>query len=711
MVDMKKNRVWLQMEYKRAAVMLPLILKRAILLMVVCLIAASMIVMGVTALQGHCGEETRLKVGYTAEENQITALAVAYIQSMESFKSLCSLEAVSEEEGRQLLQDGELSALIVLPLDVINEILSGSNAPAILYLPEKGGSAVGDILFEELAAAGIGMLGTAQAEIYAADAILRELSAEYGSELFQDGLLQSMYDDINRFNLEAAASREKLFQKKTLSLTENDTYVVYYGSALFTIYVMFAGLFFGKFCKRSSLQQTMADRRVGVHYTAQLAARCLAGCALMAVVVVLPFLVLPLLELILELIPESISQTGSVLTITVTWQGISSLCLIICLMTVYFMMIYQIVEKRESALVVMGILAVVQAYLSGCLIPSVLLPKAVASVGKFLPAAMVKKGFTILFTGDTQAFSYVAAGICVWGLCLFLCTVLSMYVGEWNKSAADTKTVAKIRVPSLVMVLFRRLLHRKSMWISLGMIVVLSAVIMKVEQSSQTQIRVAVCDQSGDYADLLKAYDGLVLFEQYESDEAVQSAVLKGDVECGYVLPETLAENMMRMRADREILVYQDADAVAVPVVNEILFERIFRQVSLCWFEDYIAQNSAIKELGIADDRLRKIAEDCFDQQLLAGTTFHFEIRRLDDRAAGSDERDTDDGKRTVYPVYAVAVIAVFLCALQGILQVITDVREQNFYKRNRLAVSALTLLLPLLMGVLCAFLIITAAI
>lgn len=706
MMDMKKNKIWLQTEYKRAAVMLPSILKRAVALAAVCLLAAGVTFFCAGALIDHGDREPKLKVGYTAEENQITALAVAYVQSMESIKSLCSLEAVTEQEGRRLLKDGELSALIVLPGDVINEILSGSNTPATLYLPENrdgassgGLGAVGGILFEELASAGIGMLGTAQAEIYASGAILRELSAEYGQEAFEDGFLQSMYDEINRFNLQAAAGREKLFRKKTLSLTENDTYVIYYGSALFTIYVMLAGLFLGKFCKRSGLQQTMADRRVGVGYAAQLAARCLAGCALMFAVVLLPFLAVFLLGLV--------PPVGSVLTVRATWQGFVSLFFIIGFMTVYFMMIYQIAERRESALVVTGILAVLQAYLSGCLVPSVLLPKAVAAVGRLLPAAMVKKGFTILFTGDVQSFSYVAAGLCAWGVCLFWGTVLSMRIGGKNQTAGNMEVIAsKVRVPSLAMVLLRRLLHRKSVWISLGVIVVLSAVIMEVEQSSQTQIKAAVCDESGDYVELLETYDGLVAFEWYESDEAVQDAVLRGDVECGYVLPRTLAEDMTAMRADGEILVYQDADAVAVPVVNEILFERIFRQVSLEWFEKYISQNSVINELGAGGERLQEIAEECFNRELLAGTTFRFEIRRIDNAVTRNGSSDVDEEKRIVYPVYVVAVVAVLLCALQGILQVVTDVREQHFYKRNRLAVSALTLILPLMLGVMCALLI-----
>ena len=57
-----------------------------------------------------------------------------------------------------------------------------------------------------------------------------------------------------------------------------------------------------------------------------------------------------------------------------------------------------------------------------------------------------------------------------------------------------------------------------------------------------------------------------------------------------------------------------------------------------------------------------------------------------------------------------VAVIAVALCALQGIMQVVVDVREQNFYKRNRWQVSVLTLLLPLMLGGLCALMIIMTA-
>ena len=118
------------------------------------------------------------------------------------------------------------------------------------------------------------------------------------------------------------------------------------------------------------------------------------------------------------------------LTIHLTLSGIVGLFLMILFLTVYFMMIYQLVEKRESALVVIGVLAMLQAYLSGCLIPSVLLPHAIATIGKLLPASMVKKGFTMVLTGDAQELQYVVTGLLLWGLLLFLIAVWSMQCDE-----------------------------------------------------------------------------------------------------------------------------------------------------------------------------------------------------------------------------------------------------------------------------------------
>ena len=112
------------------------------------------------------------------------------------------------------------------------------------------------------------------------------------------------------------------------------------------------------------------------------------------------------------------------------------------------------------------------------------------------------------------------------------------------------------------------------------MVAVSSVSIVFAEKESSTQIKTAVYDMSGMYESLLEDYEGIVDFELYQSEEQVKKAVLNGDVECGYILPEDLTEGIVSQRANQLVNVYQDADAVAVPIVNEILFERIFYQAS-----------------------------------------------------------------------------------------------------------------------------------
>lgn len=670
--------------------MLPLILKRAMILVAVCAAALGMIAFCAGMWGAAEGEDTKLRIGYVAEDNKLTQFAVSYVQNMESVKSLCNLEPVTQEEGRRLVESGDLAALIVLPEDVINEILSGSNTPAKLYVHQDsntmggGLSAVGSMLFEELALAGIGMLDMAQAQIYAVSDVLNALQIPYDSDI-----LQAMYDDINQFNLSVATNREMLFRTKSVSVTGNDTYVVYYVSAALTIYAMLAGLFFGSFCKRSYMQQAMAEKRIGVSLAKQLADRCLAGTMLMFMTLALPFAAF--------LIPG----VNSLLSVQITPGGIISLFLITIFMTVYNMLIYQMVEKRESALVMIGLMAVLQSYLSGCLIPSALLPKVASAVGAVLPAAYLKAGFTILLTGDARKLSQIVTGLLLWGIVLFAMTLLLMRLGDRSGGYShDRKVHGKRHVPSVCTVMLKRTLHKKSIWICMAVVAALSIIMVEAEKDSETEITAAVYDETGEYAALLESYEGLVDFAVMESDEQVIQAVLRGEAECGYVLPTGLTENIMTYRANRSVTVYQDADTVIVPIVNEVIFEQIFDHVSLRWFEDYLTQNSFLQEKGVSHDRIAALMDDSMDRQLTSGVTFGFEIEHVGNGAIVSQEQ-----QQASYPVAGVMIIAVILCGLQGTVQVIADIRDRRFYKRNRVAMSAVTILLPVLLGIFAGIL------
>lgn len=697
----RKATIWLYTEYKRAAAMLPKILKRAAIFVVICM--TIVVVAGFAMTVFSTGKEEydarKVHIGYVAEESMLTDFAISYVENMESVKSLCVFDAVEEDIGKQLVEEGKLAALVVLPMDIVNEILSGSNAPAILYLPEnaaggKGGIyAVGSMLFEEFANAAVDMLETAQAEIYASSSLLNAFAQDVAiqEDAAQNGAyLQAMYDDINQFNLGVVTARENLFYEKRLSVTENDTYVVYYASAIFTIYMLLSGLFFGAFCKRSRLEQEIAAKRLGISYAAQLGFRWLVGILLMVVVALLPFFVF------------FIPNVKAILTVEWSVIGIAMLFLIVLFMTAYFMLIYQLVEKHQSALTAIGLLALLQAYLSGCLIPSVLLPQFVAKIGGILPAAFIKAGVTVLLAGSTRGVFKTALGLLLWGIFCLVLAWIAMHKKERDKNSVLLLGArGKRHIPSVFMVMLRRLFHKKSIWICMIFVVVLSAAIVSTEKKAGAQITAAVYDEEGIYRALLTKQEGIVNFVCYDREEDVRKAVLKGEAECGYVLPENLKEQMIARKANQLITVYQDEDAVAVPVVNEILFGRIFRHVSLEWYRGYIMNQDIFHGLGVDQSELSAAVDRAFSQQIEENTTFHFEIIHI----GASGIADTKKQEARTYPIFMVVIVTVILCAGQGVLQVIADIREQRFYKRNRFIMSVLTIALPVVLGLLTGFL------
>ena len=675
------NRKWLQTEWKRAVVILPAILKRAVLLVLVLGLAAGAAAFCVTVGK-QVQDEGLLRVGYVAKENALTDMAVAYVQEMESIKALCSIERVSEEDGLALLQEGELAALVMLPANVVEEILSGKNTPVTVYMAADNAFNRGDLgnlkrlLFQELANSAVGMLETAQAEIYAVQYVIGDLFAADGA------FVQKLYDDINRFNIGAAAGREKLFRTKTVSVTENDTYVINYGSALLAVYVLLAGLFFGGFFCHSEMWRNLLEKRLGASRLWQVVCGFLAGLLPMCVVGILPFFAL------------AVPVVRAYLNVKISADAIGLLLLAMVFGVLYFMLIYGFFGEKRNALLTIGILALIQAYLSGCIVPSALLPDLVDNVGKFLPAFFLKSAFTVMLSGDMQKFSAAVLGLLVWSAILFALNVLLAYLvrvrydnATGSSGGAGQKEIKTVFVPPVVWVVFKRMIFRKGILISLVIMTGVSLLIARFEAQSDTTFSVAVYDEGGAYKDLLLAHDGIVRFRMCESADAVERLVLRDEVECGYVLPKTLTEDMVAGRANRIVTVYEDVDSVCTPIVNEVLFNVLFRRASLAWYQGYMAE--------FYEDFA--LVEKAFSSQIAEGKTFGIELVTVgEDGAVRTVSED-----RGTYPIAAVVIVAVLLCGVQGFWTALEDGKRGRFYKCGRVRLTVLTTVLPMLVAVM----------
>ena len=743
--------IWFVTEWKRAVAQFPVLLKRLVIFVIACVVLMGLTVFGTRQIwSGNNTQKTTVRIGYVAPEDMLTKLAVSYVEQLESVKSWCSLEKTTVDKGMALLENGALTALLILPDDLVNEILTGSNAPVTVYLPESvDASVTNSKVFEELANAGVGMLQTAQAEIYAAETLAGEAGVK--------NLLEEMYYDINRFNLSIALTRESLWENISLSVTGNHTYAVYYGSAFFAIYLLVEALFIGNFCKRNHLQQFMAWRRLGVPFAWQLASQWSALLLLMALVGVLPFCLLlypPFAEL---------------LSVVFTPQMAVAVFFVLALSAMYALMVYQYVGEHQRAVLVLGLLALAQGYAAGCIIPSVLLPQGIAAVGAFVPAAYLKAAFTMLFTGSTQNFSEVILGLAVWSCVCFVFAWFGIALPErkrlgvkgkdknvkWQQESigglhkrnvndnnilknqemfqdtnrVDIKKINKEEIAEeikegekkaqnlqnarykssntqvvkniqddgkayktteasflmpIFWILFKRLFYQKSLWVCLCLVVILSAAAVHMENSTETSIVAAVYDADGFMEETLTQYQGLVKFVLCSSEEEVKQMVLRDKAECGYILPAQILEQMAQRKADDSIIVYEDGDAVAARVVDEVLFQKLFHCASLQWFEGYIAEKSGSENMENLE------ISSVVEEQIAKDKTFAIQIERLGEEQVPP-----------AFPARLLVVSGVLLCALQGLAQAGVDWQKKRFYKYNRAVIVLITVVQPVVMGML----------
>lgn len=678
---MKRYLFWLKIECKRAAALLPGILVKAIVLV----LTISMLAFCAGKVLLSQEEEKQISIGFVADDNALTDMLLMFIENMESVKKWCDLVPVTEEKGMAMLERGELLGLAVLPENVVEEIISGSNEPAKLYLSED--LAPLGMVFDELASAAVRLLQVAQAQIYAAFDLAEEWDVS-------EEALSGICNKINLLNLQIALGRESFFETKQLSVTGQDSFITYYGGALLTLYLLFAGLFFGKYIKRSSLEQEMLEKRMGISKSAQLFGRILVTVALLFVVFLLA---LPLLIY---------AHSSGVLRITLSVQSICLLVLVLFCIAAMLQLIYMISDNHRFAVLLVGMNGVIMGYLTGCFLPTPLLPQIVERISLFLPAYYIKYAVTMLFATRDGVFLRTALYLLLWSCLLFLGARLLMrehLLGEGGDrvSIVSTKKERK-RSNSMFVILAKRLLSKASLWITLGAVLLVSVILVNVERRSETSVYAAVFAADAEFEKVLSEYEGMVKFVLCDSEEEVKRNVIQGKTECGYVLQEDLQEKILSGDTDNCITVYKDADTTQARVINEIVFERLFYEIMTDWFEGYIAEHDAFAQAvaEIGEKALRRWAGEILQVRLTDGSTFSYERQYVVTEGAAAEGEG-----RSVYPTHMVAWLCVILCTLIGVWEALAD-RRRNKFPANAGKAAAITVGQAMLCGIFAAVLI-----
>lgn len=324
--------------------------------------------------------EPKVRVAVVAEEeNQLTSFALNYVKNAE--EGIEFIEC-SREEAFEGVEKSEFAAIIILPERLIEGILNGENSPVkVVY---SANLSVAGGLLKELTQAGAILLSTAQAEIYAVYELAQESGAESGLDDFQNS--------INYDNLELALARGEFFKYSKVGATGNLSVKTYYIASAVTAILLLFGMPMGMFLKQDEKALLLQYRRVGIGAGKQQLIRWLTVMGIYGAI--LFGAILFGAEFFAAFAGKQDFGNGLVAAAGI-WCITGS-------MAAFILLIYELTEKKSSAVFLLTFLAVVLLFLSGGIIPKVFFPEGLRQSVSGLPSVYWLDGIGGILEGNIE---------------------------------------------------------------------------------------------------------------------------------------------------------------------------------------------------------------------------------------------------------------------------------------------------------------------
>lgn len=367
---------YLRITWKRSLRLLP----AQLFITVVLLASMSCLVFG--AQKFLYGEQLyrQQKVAIVVEdESRYTPMLIKFVQQMDSVRTACKFQIENREDAFLQLQEGEVLAVMVVPQNVLEDIMNGTNTPVQVYMPLA--ATFESTVFGELLASGASLLTTAQAQTYAVYdlAISADTLAAQQSETPQAMEHLHQYEqDIDEWNLDRALKRGKLFSTETVNVTGKVDLPLFYGISAGILITMLWGMG-ASFLQLPAPEQTgRMLHRAGISTGKQIITLWLVeGCWLFLLQIGYLLLLDKVLRFYMDI--QLTWSSGLLLALFLTALLVSSLQLLV----------YTFVKEQGLAIITLAILSMGMLFLSGGLVPAAFLPKGINAAATYLPTTWV----------------------------------------------------------------------------------------------------------------------------------------------------------------------------------------------------------------------------------------------------------------------------------------------------------------------------------
>ena len=340
------------------------------------------------------------------DTSPIADTVVNTVTGMSQVSDTISFEFTDEEKAMDMLIDGEVMAVMVIPEDTVHGIMHGDNTPIQVIFPENSGFEA--IIIKEVADAAATLLSSAQAGIYS----IYDFYDDHGASSYRK-------EAINRMNLKyinMAATGMNMFDETTVSATGSTPIMTYYISGALVLFTLLLGMNCYTFIARMSPDATKKLSLSGCPIILQGLSDYIAIALVM--VTAIGIVAIPA-ALIMGIFDISLSTTGIVALLLII-----PVFILLASALVYF--ISQLTLQNMNRIMITFFIALVMCFISGCFIPRVMLPDFLQILSKILPAHYMMNLAGSLLAGS---FDGIALAMClVFTIALFLAGCLASHI-------------------------------------------------------------------------------------------------------------------------------------------------------------------------------------------------------------------------------------------------------------------------------------------
>ena len=410
---MRKLPSYFGLQLKRAARLLPRMLAVTLLLAVLSAMSALIL----ARLNEDDPSRERVRIGVAGDSGEeILSQALDLLQSVDSSRFSVGFVRMEEAEGRQLLEKGELSGLVLFPDGFAQALQYGEHRP-VTYLTNTAGSDVGSLMTRELVASISSLILETENAVYGAQALVQEQLPDRDPYRAGDQL-------VTRY-ASAILDRARLYALELPQAGDSLSLAASYLCGLSLVFVLLWSVSCSPFFSRRSRELGQVLSADGLGAAAQVFCEFLAFfllllCAL-AAAGLLAFLLLGRFGVV---IPELQRTEGSALSL------LPALLPPALMLGAFQFLLYELSGSAVSGILLQFLSAVLQGYLSGCFYPSSFFPEGLRRLGALLPAGV---GMEYL-RAALLALPENPARVLVWSYCLLFLLLSLLLRRRRNRS-------------------------------------------------------------------------------------------------------------------------------------------------------------------------------------------------------------------------------------------------------------------------------------